>query len=389
MTTRVQLFFVTVLVLVGAGSYARLTHPPAAPLIASAPVTHGDIVVVSKATGALQASRTVEVGTQVSGTVERLLVDGDDIVHKGQVLARLDPSAAQTDLESARAALGASQAMLDEDEAIAENDRANLQRAEQLLNHDLLSEQDYDTTQSQAEADESKVQQDRQVITVQQKGVEQAELNLEHCTITAPADGVIISREVDEGQVVVARVDAPGLFIMAADLTRLTLMAQVDEADVGRIHEGQTVAVSVPSYPTSTFTGTIATIRLTSTTVNNVVTFDTVVSVANADLRLRPGMTATLRVETGRAMNVLRLPSIALSLTPTEEAIAATREVERAPQREPPGARHVWVARGQQLERLAIQTGVTDGVWTEIRSDNLHDGDAVVTSIVLPRTRQP
>jgi HlyD family secretion protein len=217
-------------------------------------------------------------------------------------------------------------------------------------------------------------------VTIAQASVHQAQLNVDHCTITSPIDGIVISREVDEGQTVTSSMTAPTLYVLATDLTHLQLMGEIDESVIGKIHTGQDVAFTVDAYPGAVFHGQVDVMRLTSNTVNNVVTYDTVVSAQNPDLRLRPGMTASLRIEAARATGVLRAPNLALRFKPTDRMFAAFHQSPDAGQ----AAKQVWKVQNGQLQRIPLQLGLTDGNVTEVRNGDLHAGDSVVVGIFVP-----
>jgi HlyD family secretion protein len=380
MKRRIRLLIIAAIVVFNAGVYVKYAHRVEPPRVFQVKIDRGDVIDVASATGMLQATRTVEIGSQVTGVVRKLHADFNSIVHKGDVLAEIDPSLSEADLESARAAEQRAEVDLEQDQAVLENDRTNLGRAEELFKHDLSSEADKETAEVQTATDQLKVQQDSASVTIAQASVHQAQLNVDHCTITSPIDGIVISREVDEGQTVTSSMTAPTLYVLATDLTHLQLMGEIDESVIGKIHTGQDVAFTVDAYPGAVFHGQVDVMRLTSNTVNNVVTYDTVVSAQNPDLRLRPGMTASLRIEAARTTGVLRVPNLALRFKPTDRMFAGFHQSPDAGQ---PG-KQVWKVQDGQLQSIPLQLGLTDGNVTEVRNSDLHAGDSVVVGIFVP-----
>jgi HlyD family secretion protein len=315
----------TALLLVVAGGevYYAYNKTGPAPQVATAPVTRGDIVEVVAATGTLQAVTTVEVGTQVSGTISELHADFNSLVRKGEVLARLEPSLFQTEVEQARANLARAQADV-ENQRVGLNDaKVKLARAEELFGLQLLARQDLDSAQTAASSAEAQFRSSEAQVKQAQASLSQSQVNLEHTVITSPIDGIVVSRNVDVGQTVAASIQAPTLFVLAADLTKMQVVASVDEADVGRIRPGQTARFRVDAYPDQAFTGTVTQVRLQPQVQQNVVTYSTVIDVPNPGLELKPGMTATVDVEIARRGSVLRIPSAALRFRPSADTYTA------------------------------------------------------------------
>ena len=320
----------------GVGAY-YIRHGSAEVQVNTAPVTRGDITDTVGATGTLQAVTTVQVGSQVSGNIQWLGADFNSIVKKGQVIARLDPSLFDAQLQQARANLGQAQANLVK--AQSELERAKVQltdaqqkytRAKELSARNLLPQSDLDaakvavdTAQAALASQQASVAQAQAAVSQSQASVNQNEVNLAHTVITAPIDGIVTQRSVDVGQTVAASMQAPTLFVIAADLTKMQVNASIDEADVGRIRPGQHVTFRVDAYPTDTFDGTVAQVRLQPQVVQNVTTYGTVIDVPNPDLKLKPGMTANVKVEIAKRTNVLRIPNSALRFRPTAEVFAA------------------------------------------------------------------
>jgi HlyD family secretion protein len=330
------ILIVLVLVAIGAGAgayYIKKGGPE--PQVTTLQITRGDVIDQVGATGTLQAVTTVQVGTQVSGIVQDLYADFNSIVKKGQVIARLDPSILQTQLQTAQANLVNAQANLERQKVALEDAQTKLQRARELASRNLLPKADLDTAEVTAKQAEAQLKSTDSQIVQAKAAVSKAQVDLDHTIITAPIDGIVISRNVDKGQTVASSMQAPTLFVLAADLTKMQVNANIDESDVGRMRPGQMVHFRVDAYPTEQFTGTVQQVRLNPTTVQNVVTYSTLIDVPNPDLRLKPGMTANVNIEVARRTNVVRVPNAALRFRPTRDTFQAinqplTPDIERA-----------------------------------------------------------
>src|SRR5713101_525581 len=293
-------------------------------------VDRGDIGEVVEATGTINAVTTVQVGSQVSGTISRLNADFNSRVKKGQVVAQIDPSLfegallqAKADLANAKANLVASQANLEKAQATAVQTKADYERTSGLTKEGVMSQQQLDLAKANADSADAAVSAAKATITqaiaqAQQKqaAVTVAQTNLDYTTIHAPIDGTVIARNVDVGQTVAASLLAPTLFTIALDLTKIQVYASTDESDVGMIRTGQVVSFKVDAYPKDTFSGRVSQVRMNATTVQNVVTYNTVIDFDNPDLRLFPGMTAYITIPVATAKNVLRVPNGALRYKP-------------------------------------------------------------------------
>jgi HlyD family secretion protein len=308
----------------GAGlAYYVYNQQPAAPTVNTAVISRGDVVDTVGATGTLQAVTTVQVGTQVSGTIQALSADFNSLVRKGQVLARLDPSLFETQIEQARANLIRAQADLERLKVSLDDARAKLARAEELSGRQLIPQSELETAQVNARSIEAQIRSSEAQVTQARASLNQNQVNLQHTVITAPIDGLVISRNVDVGQTVAASMQAPTLFVLAADLTKMQVVANLDESDVGRIRPGQRVSFRVDAYPADDFSGSVSQVRLQPIVQQNVVTYATVIDVPNPELKLKPGMTATVNVEINRRSDVLRIPNAALRFRPTNEIFTA------------------------------------------------------------------
>src|SRR5262245_44565013 len=310
---------------VGASAYAYYHYRETGPkfTVNTAAVTRGDVVDTVGATGTLQAVTTVQVGTQVSGTISELHADFNSLVKKGQVLARLDPSLFQKQIEQAKANLVRSQADLERLKVSLEDANTKLTRAKELSARQLLPKSELDGAEVAARAAEAQLKSSEDQVTRAQASLNRNQVNLEHTVIEAPIDRLVISRHVDVGQTVAASMQAPTLFVLADDLTKMQVVANLDESDVGRIRPGQVVNFRVDAYPNETFRGAVSQVRLNPIVQQNVVTYATVIDVPNNELKLKPGMTANVNVEIARSSNVLRVPNSALRFRPTNEMFAA------------------------------------------------------------------
>jgi len=385
-------------------------------------VTSGTVVRRIFATGTLQATRTVDVGTQVSGAISSLGADFNSIVHKGDVVARLDPSLYQATLDQAKASLVQSEAALQQANAdlvgarTAEEDaRIKLTRATQLASSQLITQADLDAAQiamheaTATVASMSAQTKDAAATVAQAKAaVAQAQVNLDHTVIYAPTDGIVLNRSVDVGQTVAAAVQAPVLFTMATDLRRLQVQVDVDESDIAGIEKGQAVTFEVESYPDETFHGVVSQVRLqpiaeqttTATTVASstlpqqttavptVVSYATMIDVDNPDERLRPGMTASVVLTGIQHDGVTRIPNAAVSFRPSAAAFSALGEKEPPVPAAPfpadgPKPRELWTYDGKRLSPVLVQIGLSDGEWTEVTRGTIRPGDSIVTNATV------
>ena len=322
---RKTFLIVAAVALLGAGAYGyyRYTRKPEPPTITTAPITRGDLAETVAATGTLQAVTTVQVGTQVSGTIQELNADFNSLVRKGQVLARLDQSLIQSQIEQARANLIRAEADLERLRVSLEDARTKLSRARELSEKKLIAQTELEAAEVAVRSAEAQLRSQQAAVTQSQASLKQNQVNLAHTVIESPIDGLVISRNVDVGQTVAASMSAPTLFVLAADLTQMQVLASLDESDVGRIRPGQTVRFRVDAFPTEEFSGSVTQVRLQPTTVQNVVTYQTVIDVPNPSLKLKPGMTANVNIEIARRANVIRVPNTALRFRPTAEVFAA------------------------------------------------------------------
>jgi HlyD family secretion protein len=286
------------------------------PRYATAVVDRGDISDVVGATGLVQAVITVQVGSQVSGTIASLGADFNSVVKKNQVIARLDPALFQARVEQMRANLLSARATVERNRSIVADTKQKYERARQLAQTNLIPASDLDSAKAAYDGAVAQVGESEAAVIQAQASLNQAELDLAHSVIQAPIDGVVLARNVDVGQTVAASFQAPVLFVIANDLTQMQVNASVDEADIGRVRAGESVSFHVDAYPDQTFAGKVDQVRLQPITNQNVVTYNTMITVNNKDLRLMPGMTATVSVIIQDRENALRFPSPALRFRP-------------------------------------------------------------------------
>ena len=315
------------------------------------------------ATGTIEAVTSVTVGTQVSGIVNKLYVDYNSQVKKGQVIAELDKTNLLSELNTAKANLASAQSSLN-------YQAANMERYKTLYKKGLVSADEYENallTYRQA----------KEQVASSKENVQRAQTNLGYATITSPIDGTVISKSVEEGQTVAASFNTPELFTIAKDLTNMQVVANVDEADIGNVKEGDRVTFTVDAYPDDTFEGTVKQVRLEATTTNNVVTYEVVISAPNADLKLKPGLTANVTIYPQERSGVLAVANKALRFTPTKETVGKDKKIVDCK-----GKNKVWTLNGNTLTAHPVTIGQSDGINTEI-TKGLKQGDKIVTEIVV------
>lgn len=322
-----------------------------------------DITTSVTATGTLEPVTSVTVGTQVSGIVAHLYVDYNSIVKKGQVIAELDKTNLLSELASAKAQLASAQSSLS-------YEKTNYERYKSLFCKGLISANEYE---------QARLSYDKAVQTVRtsRESVKKAETNLGYATITSPIDGVVLSKSVEEGQTVAASFNTPELFTIAQDLTKMQVIADIDEADIGEVREGARVEFTVDAYPDDVFTGQVTQVRQEATTESNVVTYEVVISAQNNELKLKPGLTANVTIFTKEAKNVLSVPTKALQFTPNEKMLGKDQSIQDCQ-----GAAKVWTLQNNVFRAIPVTTGITNGILTEIKS-GLKAGQQIVTDFSM------
>ena len=329
-----------------------------------------DITTSVTATGTIEPVTSVTVGTQVSGIVSKLYVDYNSIVKAGDVIAELDRTNLMSELSSAKASLNSAQSELD-------YQKANHERYKTLHEKGLISANEYE----QVRLSFIKAQ---QTLTNHKENVKKAQTNLGYATITSPIDGVVLSKAVEEGQTVASSFNTPTLFTIAKDLTDMRVIANVDEADIGEVKEGQRVTFTVDAFPEDTFQGFVSQVRQEAAAESNVVTYEVVISAPNEDLKLKPGLTANVNIFTLEMKDILTIPNKALRFTPNEAMLSEGETIQNAE-----GKTKVWVKEGSVLKAMPVKTGLTNGTLTQVL-EGLAPGTEIITEIqvVMPESEQ-
>lgn len=358
----------------GAGVYFY-SRKPAEAAYKTARVERGDIVSAVAATGSLAAVVTVQVGTQVSGTISKLYVDFNSKVTKGQVIAQIDPALFNAQMEQSRGNYLNAQATLQKARADLRDATRNLERYRQLLKDGIVAQSDFDTAENRYEQARATVKAAEGSVEQTRGTFSQAQTNLKYATIKSPVNGIVVSRNVDVGQTVAASFQTPTLFTIAQDLTKMEIDTSVDEADISRVKVGQPVSFTVDAYPESSFSGTVTQIRNAPVITQNVVTYIVVVSVDNKDLKLKPGMTANVSIETARRNGVLRLPAAALRFRPKKEKPSGA-EARRG--KKEPGQQVYILGPDKKPEPVKVTTGISNDGQVELTGGGLKENDAVI-----------
>ena len=367
----------------GAGVATRASTS-ARPTVTTVEVTRGRLVQAVSATGSLEAVTTVNVGTQVSGTIQTLAADFNDLVHKGQVLATLDPSLFQTQVEQAEANLVRAESEVEQLKVARDAAKLALDRTVRLAEKRLVSDAELEAAQVAVASVDAQLRSAAASVAQAAASLNQTRVNLAHTVIASPIDGIVVSRAVDTGQTVAASMQAPTLFVLAADLTKMHLNASIDESDVGQIAAGQAVTFRVDAYPNDEFMGRVAQVRLQAVVSQNVVTYATVIDVDNPELKLKPGMTATVTIEVARRDDALMVPASALRFKPTAEVLTA---LGGAPGGAAPacaggtGCGVLWTYDGTALRAVAVRTGISNGTAVEVLEGGVPEGTGAVTAV--------
>lgn len=343
-------------------------------LLETAPISHITIRNSVTATGTVEPVTQVEVGTQVSGIIDKLYADYNDQVKAGQLIAEMDKVTLQAELESAQAQLASSKTEY-------EYQTKNYARTKTLHEKQLVSDAEYDQAFYLYETARNAYEQS-------QAAMVKVKRNLGYATITSPIDGVVISRAVEEGQTVAAGFETPTLFTIANDLTQMQVVADVDEADIGQVADGQRVQFSVDAYPDDTFEGTVLQVRLEATTESNVVTYEVVIDAPNPDLKLKPGLTANVTIFTLEKDDATAVPTKALRFVPNAELLGELGlTIDQTEQQAAPGSRELWVKEGTTLRPHRVYAGAASGDMTEI-TEGLTGSEEIVTGLVTAKPRE-
>lgn len=338
-------------------------------------ISHGEIKSVVTATGTVNAVTTVSVGTQVSGTIKRLLVDYNSQVKQGQLLAQIDPSTFQAQVDQARANLLSAQANMEKAAVAGVDARRTFQRNKELFAQNFIAKSDLDTAETNYQSAQAQQKVTQAQVEQAQAALKIAETNLQYTNILSPVKGTVISRSVDVGQTVAASFQTPTLFSIAQDLTKMQIDTNVDEADIGKVGVGQEVSFTVDAYSDIIFTGKVSEVRNAPTTVSNVVTYDVVIQVANPQLKLKPGMTANVSITIETRPDVLRIPNAALRFKPAD--IKAV--VEKTPDKRGMKGTKVWILENGKPRAVNVTVGLSDGSYTEISEGDLKAGQEIIT----------
>ena len=353
-----------------------LTHRAAKVSYVTAPVTRGDVTTTITASGSVNPVITVTVGTYVSGTLISLTCDYNTRVRKGQLCAKIDPAPYQIIVDQDLAALVTAKAQLAKDQAGLTYAKLASDRASLLFRQDSGSRDAADAALDAYRQAVAQVALDAAQVDQKAAILRAAQINLNYTNIVSPVDGTVVSRNVTAGQTVAASLQTPTLFLIATDLTKMQVDTNVSESDIAGAREGAAARFTVDAFPKAVFQGRVTQVRQAPVSVQNVITYDAVITVANPDLRLKPGMTATVRIATAEARNVLRVPSQALRFTPTAAAQAKGAAGKGR------GQRAVWVLRAGKPTRVPVEVGLDDDTYAEIKSGALRRDDQVITAQV-------
>ena len=334
----------------------------------TAPIEKHTITQVVEASGTINPVNTVSVGSTVSGLISAIYVDFNSTVKKGQLLAEIDPRTFQATVDQNSASVASAQADLLNRQANYEMSTKTYNRYKNLYARGFIPKSELDQAEADYKANMAQVNAARAKITQTRAQYNQSLVNLNYTKIIAPVDGMVISRKIDLGQPVAASFQAPELFTIAQDLEKMQIEVNVSEADIGEVKEGQDVIYTLDGYPNSEFYGKVTQVRISPTTVSNVVTYSVIVTVDNEDLKLKPGMTANVSIITAKNENVLCVPNMALKFTPNADG----------PKYKNQG---LWIKDGLKLKRIDITTGVSDDMFTEVKGENVYEGEKIIIGI--------
>jgi HlyD family secretion protein len=337
-------------------------------------VTRGDIVKVVTATGTVNAVTTVLVGTQVSGTIKEIFADFNSPVRKGQLIARIDPALFEEQVQQAKANLLAAKANVEKARAGLADAKRTRERNAELFSRNLIAKSDLDTADTNYETAKASLSLAEAQAAQTEAALRTAQTNLGYTRIVSPVNGTVVSRNVDVGQTVAASFQTPTLFTIAQDLTKMQINTSVDEADIGRVKVGQDAEFTVDAYPDIEFRGKVGQVRIAPVTVQNVVTYNVVVTVENPELKLKPGMTANVSIIVAENKDVVRIPNAALRFRMTEATKTQTQVRKGA---------GVWMLEAGKPVRVQVSTGISDGNFTELLSGDLKEGQELIVESLL------
>jgi HlyD family secretion protein len=333
-------------------------------------ITKGDIEATVTATGTVNAVTTVLVGTQVSGTIKQIYVDFNSPVKQGQLIAQIDPSTFEAQVQQARANLLSAKANVEKAEASLLDAKRTMERNRELFSKDLIARSDLDTSETNYDAAKAQASAAKAQVAQTEAALEYAATNLRYTRIQSPVHGIVVSRNVDVGQTVAASFQTPTLFNIAQDLTKMQIDTNVGEADIGKVNVKQDVEFTVDAYPDITFKGRVSQVRNAPITVQNVVTYDVVIYVDNPEFKLKPGMTANVSIIISSKKDVLKIPNAALRFRPSE---AIKNKVTTQPK-----GPSIWIVENNKPKRVKVETGISDGNYTEVVSGEINEGQEVI-----------
>ena len=378
---------ISLCILAVAGYFLFLKKTP--PAYKTTKVERGSVVAMVSATGTLNAVTTVQVGTQVSGTIQKLFVDYNSLVKKGQVIAQIDPAIFNSQVQQSQGNLQSAQANLSKLKTAAIDAARTLKRNRQLLKEGIVSQGDFDTAETNYQQASAAIRAAEGNLLQTRGASRQAQTNLHYSTIRSPVDGVVVSRNVDVGQTVAASFQTPTLFTIAQDLTKMQINTSVDEADIGKVKVGQPAIFTVDAYPDIQFKGVVSQVRIAPIITQNVVTYDVVIVVGNRDLKLKPGMTANVSIEVMRKDNVLVIPSAALRFKPVDTGEETNRQSSARKSRSGKTFPHkVFVLEDGKPVPVSVQSGISDDTQVEIIAGDLRLGQEVIVEQVLSKKKK-
>ena len=384
---KIVLSSLLVLAAVAVGIFFYVKRSPA-PAYKTVKVEKGAIVSTVTATGNLNAVVTVQVGTQVSGTIQKLFVDYNSVVKKGQTIAQIDPAIFSSQVEQSRGSYQNALANLRKAKADVVDARRTLERNRQLVKDGVVSQADFDSAEIKYEDTRAGVKASEGSVAQTLGSYRQAQTNLHYATIKSPVDGIVVSRNVDVGQTVAASFQTPTLFTIAQDMTKMQIDTSVDEADIGKIRVGQSAVFTVDAYPEMQFRGMVTQVRNSPIITQNVVTYDVVITLDNKELKLKPGMTANVNIEVMRKDEVLKIPTAALRFKPKvagEEPkpplVNGQRKIAR------PAGQRVFILKEEKPVPVLVKTGITDDSFVEVVQGELRQGEEVIVEQILPKKK--
>lgn len=339
-------------------------------------ISKGDIVETVTASGNVNAVTTVLVGTQVSGTIKTIYADFNSPVKNGQLIAQIDPTTFEAQVEQARANLLSAKANLEKAEASFIDAKRTLERNRALFSKDLIARSEVDTAETNYETSKAQINASKAQVAQAEASLKVADTNLRYTRIISPVNGIVVSRNVDVGQTVAASFQTPTLFTIAQDLTKMQIDTNVAEADIGKVKQGQDVEFTVDAYPSITFKGKVSQVRNAPINVQNVITYDAVILVSNPELKLKPGMTANVSIIISAKKDVLRIPNAVLRFSMPDK----DKDKNKKAQQKWPGQKGagVWIIENGKPKRIPVSTGVSDGSYTELISGEIKEGQEVV-----------